>query len=82
MLQWLFISVDGIMRYRVLYTFSVLLASWSTCFSTFKSKFLGSPLYVDKCGFVWRSSLYSASLCFMDFSMPLVIHSLFCVCIC
>ena len=40
-------------------------------------KFLSSPLYVDKCGFVWRSSLYSASLCFMDFSMPLVIHSLF-----
>ena len=35
MLRWLFISVDGIMHYRVWYKFSVLLASWSTCFSTF-----------------------------------------------
>ena len=40
MLRWLFISVDGIMHYRVWYKFSVLLASWSTCFSTFNWELL------------------------------------------
>ena len=35
MLRWLLISVDGVMHYRLWYKFSVLLASWSTCFSTF-----------------------------------------------
>ena len=52
MLRWLFISVDGIMHYRVWYKFSVLLASWSTCFSTFNcmlcTSFSASRLRVDR----------------------------------
>ena len=58
MLRWLLISVDGVMHYRLWYKFSVLLASWSTCFSTFNNIMYCMKIYRRCRGARYRVRLY------------------------